>query len=542
MTREEKIALLELLDERDRRKPVWTPQPPDPERQWPEGHKSPQQLAFESKAQIIGFGGSLGGGKTDLGIGMGLMHHSRGLIVRRNYSDLDTIKKRFESLLGYGCVKKGDVYEVRVPEGRNCTATTIRLGHASDPEAETVEDRYQGQEYDYIFIDELTHFLKSTKDYLLTRCRTSKKGQISQMVVSFNPPTKPEQAWVIDEFAPWLDKRHSMYGKVKYGQVLYKAAIAREDEDRATIYWFEEFTVVTHHPTTGEPLREPIETVSVTFIRSELDDNAYLKNTDYKQRVLSMNDARLSRILLYGEFTTDFDDLDVAIFKPQHWRVCAERFKQLQANNALPTGRPDVIAIDAALGGNDFMNVQHAHLPGIYLPQHRVSGKKVPSQAAQIEWLRSIPLILDSRLYVVDCDGGYGQGIYEWLCDEMEAQGSPTHCVIAHKGAVNNKWSMPSWDKSGEGGGWAAQTFQHDTAAAWAITGRSMEFTDAAVPDDPDLTTQVLSRRFTTLSPYLGIERKEDYVKRLGRSPDDADALCMAGLGLHCWLEVFGRP
>ena len=43
----------------------------------------PQTLAYESTADVIGFGGAAGGGKTDLAVGMALTQHHRAQMFRR---------------------------------------------------------------------------------------------------------------------------------------------------------------------------------------------------------------------------------------------------------------------------------------------------------------------------------------------------------------------------------------------------------------------------------------------------------------------------
>ena len=48
----------------------------------------PQTDAFHSQADVLGFGGIPGGGKTELGLGTAFSHHKRTLMLRRQYTDL----------------------------------------------------------------------------------------------------------------------------------------------------------------------------------------------------------------------------------------------------------------------------------------------------------------------------------------------------------------------------------------------------------------------------------------------------------------------
>ena len=60
----------------------------------------PQTDAYFCKADILLYGGSGGGGKTDLGIGLAVTKHKRSLIMRRKYTDLSFITDRTIEIMG----------------------------------------------------------------------------------------------------------------------------------------------------------------------------------------------------------------------------------------------------------------------------------------------------------------------------------------------------------------------------------------------------------------------------------------------------------
>src|SRR3990167_9325854 len=62
--------------------PIWTPQP------------GPQAAAYESDADVIGYGGAAGGGKTDLLMGFAGTRHTRAIIFRREFPRLEGIEAR----------------------------------------------------------------------------------------------------------------------------------------------------------------------------------------------------------------------------------------------------------------------------------------------------------------------------------------------------------------------------------------------------------------------------------------------------------------
>lgn len=60
----------------------------------------PQSAAYFSKADVLLFGGSPGGGKTAVEVGLALNCHKRSLIVRRNFVDLDGVLHTLDNILG----------------------------------------------------------------------------------------------------------------------------------------------------------------------------------------------------------------------------------------------------------------------------------------------------------------------------------------------------------------------------------------------------------------------------------------------------------
>src|SRR5690606_2610938 len=67
---EEEQAELDTLVAADIAERVWAPLP------------GPQTMAYESDADVVGFGGAAGGGKTDLAVGKALTQHYRTLMLR----------------------------------------------------------------------------------------------------------------------------------------------------------------------------------------------------------------------------------------------------------------------------------------------------------------------------------------------------------------------------------------------------------------------------------------------------------------------------
>ena len=83
-------ATLELNRRRKRGKlgQYWQPQP------------GPQALAYESEADIIGYGGRGGGGKTDLLLGLAFQRHRRSTIFRRVFPETQEMVDRGHEIVG----------------------------------------------------------------------------------------------------------------------------------------------------------------------------------------------------------------------------------------------------------------------------------------------------------------------------------------------------------------------------------------------------------------------------------------------------------
>ena len=124
-----------------------------------------QQLFYKSRALYTAYGGAKGGGKTHAvrtkAVGGALRWQGiRILILRRTYPELqanhiEPVIKMVPPELGNYVASRYTMYFVN--------GSTIRFGHYNGTAAEL---EYQGQEYDWIFMDEATHFTERDFRYL----------------------------------------------------------------------------------------------------------------------------------------------------------------------------------------------------------------------------------------------------------------------------------------------------------------------------------------------------------------------------------------
>lgn len=81
-----------------------------------------------------------------------------------------------------------------------------------------------------------------------------------------------------------------------------------------------------------------------------------------------------------------------------------------------------------------------------------------------------------------------------------------------------NKFHGGTGERFGEG-------YRNKIAEAWGEGIKKIKACQVILPDDPDLKAQILGRKGKpNSSGQLEIEKKEDYKKRCGESPDEADA------------------
>lgn len=156
-----------------------------------------QELALQSKASEILYGGARGGGKTDCGIVWVLKGYeygqARSLVIRRNATDLgDWIDRACQLLKRYIKRVRGHPAEIILGSGHK-----IVTGHLATDDA---YERYQGHEYPRILVEELTHIASaSAYEKLLASNRSTVAGLDARVFCTTNP-TGPGKAWVKQRF------------------------------------------------------------------------------------------------------------------------------------------------------------------------------------------------------------------------------------------------------------------------------------------------------------------------------------------------------
>lgn len=152
---------------------VWSPQP--------------KQAFMMSRPEYEGFyGGAAGGGKSDFLLAEALRQvhipNYKGIIFRKTYPELSELIDR--SLFMYAGAFPEAKYNASAHTWRFPSGAKIRFGSMQRPQDKI---KYQGQQFDFIGFDELTHFTWEEYSYLRSRNRPAGPGTRVYMRAAGNP-------------------------------------------------------------------------------------------------------------------------------------------------------------------------------------------------------------------------------------------------------------------------------------------------------------------------------------------------------------------
>lgn len=242
----------------------------------------PQTTFLSTSADIAGYGGSAGGGKSYallLDALRGTRHPGYdGAIFRRTSEQIRMSGGLWdESTLLYSQVggsSNEQQLRWKFPGG-----ATVRFEHLQHEKDKLI---YQGAQFAFLGFDELTHFSESQFFYMISRLRST-CGIRPYCRATFNPDP---DSWVKEFFAAWVDPDHK--DPAESGEI---RSFIRDIDDN--IIWVPNGTE---------------DSMTVTFIRSRLTDNQILMQKDptYIKKLMSMPLVDRRR-LLDGEWADAAD-------------------------------------------------------------------------------------------------------------------------------------------------------------------------------------------------------------------------------------------
>lgn len=455
---------------------LWTPQP------------GPQEMAYSSLADVVGYGGAAGGGKTDLALGKALNQHSRIAVFRVNGTEHEAFVDRLEEVIG-----NRDGFNSQKGIWRNAGPRRVQIELGSFPNTDD-EKKYRGRPHDLKIFDEAGEMHEQQVRFLLTWLRTTKPGQRCQALLCFNPPATAEGRWLIEFFAPWIDPKHR--NPAKPGELRWFAMIDGVEKEVPN------GDIIEHQSKTG--IHERIKPQSRTFIPAKVTDNAYLMDTNYIATLQALPEPLRSQ-MLNGDFEAGMTD-DAMQVIPTAWvDIAVARWKKPNKLELM-----DSLGIDVARGGSDNTIIARRHgmwfdepltYPGTATPDGPIVAGLVIS-AARNQAPQHIDVI------------GVGSSPYDFLMTANQQ-------VIG----VNMSEAAPGFDKSGR------LRFKNIRSWLWWKMREALDpsnNTGIALPPDRRLKADLCAPIWSPQGPIIYVESREDIYKRLKRSPDWATAYILA--------------
>lgn len=473
MTPEQKAELDSLLLDFEPR--LWVAQP------------GPQQMAAESLADIIYYGGAAGGGKTDLLIGLPLTEHQNSIIFRREAVQLVGIEERIAKMLGSRRGYNSQDGLWRIPN----TSRVLELGSVKEADDWM---KYQGRPHDYIGFDELPHFTELQFRTLIGWLRTDLEGQRCRVVCAGNPPTSAEGEWVKRFWGPWLDDLHP--NPAKPGELRWYITNEKGEDEAVS------------GPHAGRTIDgEFVKPVSRTFIPSRVDDNLFLLTTGYKRTLASLPEPLRSQ-MLRGDFNAGSTDPAWQLIPTEWIKAAMARWKPRDAK-----GPMTALALDPSRGGLDRTSASRRH--GQWFDELVTApGAQIndgPKAAAFV-----VPLLRNGACIVVDAVG-IGSSALDFISGlnllVLPVVGSEASGLMDSAGNLRfrNKRAEMYW--------------------------RLREALDPVNPDplalplDAELLGDLCAVRYKVVTmgkvAAIQIREKDEIREVLGRSPDKGDSVAM---------------
>lgn len=464
-------------------KTIWSPLP------------GPQTMAYESKADIVGYGGAAGGGKTDLLAGLAITRHKRCLIVRREKAQTEGVIQRITELLGTTDGLNGQKGIWRLP---NSLAEFAGLDNPGD------EQRWQGRPHDLKAFDEVTEMREAQVRFVMGWNRTNDPSVKSKVLMTFNPPTTSEGRWVIAFFAPWLDDNHP--NPAAPGELRWFTTIDGKDEEQPNNKPFvfagnEKLYDFDRRDYSPELIIKP---KSRTFIPARLTDNPYYMATDYMSQLQALPEPLRSQ-MLNGDFKAGIEEDPWQVI-PTAWVEAA------MARWVRPLRLPemDSLGVDVARGGRDKTLIARRH--GMWFDEPLVyPGSETPDGPTVAGLV--ISASRDQAPQHIDVIG-VGSSPYDFLNNSRQP-------VIG----INVAEKALGTDRSGR-----LRFLNQRSELAW----RMREALDpnnnmgVSLPPNEQLRKDLCAYKWELQGMVIKVESREAIIKRIGRSPDYGSAYFLA--------------
>ena len=465
----------------------WTPNP------------GPQTEAYHSKADVLGYGGAAGGGKSDLILGLAATAHRKSVIFRRVFPNLRALIERSREIFNeLGADHSSDSYNESLhrwmrPDGRMLEFEACQY--------EKDKEKQRGRPRDFYAFDEATEFSLSQIQFITAWLRSTAQGQRCRVVLTFNPPSDESGGWIVDYFLPWLAYLHpetfSHKNPAKPGELRWFATVDGEE-------------VECESGATFEHEGEKIQPLSRTFIPAKLSDNPYLDSTNYRAVLQSMPEPFRSQ-LLNGDFsaTSDGDPWQVI---PTAW---IDRAMTKWEQSTAPVDR---IGLDVARGGKDYTVKAVVHNDGSCDELTKIAGKLTPDGESVAKLVYLYHDSSDVRV-AVDVIGVGSSPV-----DILTGKGFNVVPMAGSAKALIKEYGkeVPFIDEAS-----GLKCVNLRAGMYWNLR-HLLEMDLIALPPDKRLKASLQAQRWTPTAGGIKLMSKDKVKEILGYSPDESDAVAYA--------------
>jgi hypothetical protein len=445
----------------------------------------PQTEAFESDADVVGYGGAAGGGKTDLAIGLALTQHQKVGIFRETGPELTAVIDRIGQILGTteGYSGKDRIWRTRRADG---VPVQIELGSFPNPGDER---KYRGRPHDLLVFDEAADMRESAMRFVSGWLRTTDPEQRCRTLICFNPPTSVEGRWVVRYFAPWIDSAHP--NPASPGELRWFVTVDDVDREVAGPGSVEiEGKMRTPH--------------SRTFIPSRVKDNPFLAGTGYEDHLDSLPEP-LRTQMKEGDFSAGMED-DPYQVVPTHWVDAA--MQRWERPDVLPEMHS--VGVDVAMGGSDKTVIARRH--GMWFDQPiTYSGRECIDGATIAGFV--VAAMRDRAVIHIDLFGVGAQPFGHLMRTGHQVRG------------INVGDPSGGVTRSG------AVRFYNLRSELWWRMREALDpnaNTGIKLPPSNALLADLCAPKWELQGGKIKVQSREDIVKTIGRSPDYGSAYCLA--------------
>lgn len=459
----------------------------------------PQSDAYFSRADILLFGGGAGGGKSQLLIGLALQEHERSVIFRRSFGDVSALADDLVAITG----RQGFTASPRPQYRRD--GRHVEFGALEAPGSEM---SWQGRRHSLIAFDEGAQLTAAKIKFVMGWLGSPDPAQRCRVVIASNPPVGGDGAFLIEWFAPWLDPLYP--SPADPGELRWAIIVGEETR------WVDGPEMVR----IGDESYTPM---SRTFIPSLVDDNPYLADTGYKTSLQNMPEPLRSQ-LLHGDFLAGRSDHEWQVIPTEWVRAAQERWRKAPDRKR----RMLSVAADPAIGGQDDCAIASLYEDDYFGPLITKKAVEIDSPAQIADMM--LMARRDSADLCVDGTGGWGSGVKSHLMTAHEIECASLVFSTTDVAATTDDGKLGFYNLR-------AQLY-------WRLREAldpNSEY-EIALPVDSRLLAELTAPRYTLKGAKILVEKKEEIKKRVGSSPDRADAVVMAWHRRKYALKAMVKP